>query len=193
MKTQNKQQVIAAALLILAAACSRLLPHPPNFVPIGALGIFGGAVISDKKYAFIFPLGALLLSDMLFEMFTSTPGFYGWGQLFVYAAFMITTFLATRIKEANVGNILLACIWSGVIFFLISNFGDWVARDWYPKTFSGLMACYTAALAFYKNDILGSFALNSVISNVFYAGILFGGFALVKNLGRNMRTQKVRS
>ena len=76
MKTQNKQLVFTAAGLILVAAIMRLIPHPPNFAPIASLAIFGGTVIADKKYALILPLGALLLSDILFEIFTTTQGFY---------------------------------------------------------------------------------------------------------------------
>ena len=182
MKTQNKRLVLTAAVVIFTAALSRLLPHPPNFVPILALGVFGGTVIKDKKYAFIFPLAALLISDTMFQLFTSTPGFYGLGQVFVYAAFMLTTFVATRIRKVNVANVLLTCIASSVIFFLVSNFGDWIARSFYPKTFAGLMTCYADALPFYNHDYLfGSFALNTLTSTIFFTALMFGAYAVVKN------------
>ncbi|MEP6675741.1 MAG: DUF6580 family putative transport protein [Ferruginibacter sp.] len=180
MNTQNRRLILTAATLILAAAMARLLPHPPNFAPIAALGIFGGSVVKDKKLAFILPLGALLLSDLLFQFFTSTPGFYGLGQIYVYGAFMLITFLSTRMKKISAVNIVFACIWSGVLFFLISNFGDWVTRSFYPPTFSGLMSCYTAGIVFYKNDLFGSMLLNSFMANFFFSGLLFGSYALIK-------------
>ncbi len=181
MKTQNRQLVFTAAIVILAAAFSRLIPHPPNFAAIGALGLFGGTVIKDKKYAFIFPLAALLVSDIILELFTAVQGFYGWGQLFVYGAFMLTTFLATKIKKVNSVNILLACVWTSLIFFTLSNFGDWVVRSFYPKTFSGLVQCYTEALPFYNHDyIFGSFALNTLTSTIFFSALMFGAYAMVK-------------
>ena len=172
--------VIAAAGVIIAAALSRVIPHPPNFAPIGALGIFGGIAIKDKKFAFIFPLGALFLSDLVLQLFTNTLGFYGAEQIFVYLAIMITTFLATRIKKANPTNILLACVWTGVIFFALSNFGVWVAHNYYPHTAAGLAQCYGQALVFYHNDLYSNFALNLFAGNVFFSAIMFGAYALIK-------------
>src|SRR5882762_8889622 len=180
MKTQNKPMIIIAAGLILIAAISRLLPHPPNFAPIASLAIFGGAVIGNKKYALILPLGALLLSDTLLELFTDTKGFYDISQSFVYGAVILITFLATRIKKINTKNILFACIWSGAIFFVLSNFGVWLNGLYYPKTFNGLMQCYYAAIPFYKNELFGSFLLNQFMANVFYTAVLFGAYAVVK-------------
>ncbi|MEY2916372.1 MAG: hypothetical protein RIS73_86 [Bacteroidota bacterium] len=180
MKTQNKQLVFIAAGLILAAAITRLIPHPPNFAPIASLAIFGGSVITNKKYALVLPLGALLLSDILFELFTTTQGFYDISQSFVYGAFILITFLATQIKKVNTINILLACIWSGAIFFILSNFGVWLTGIYYPKTFTGLIACYAAAVPFYKNELFGNMLLNTFMSNMFFTALLFGAYALIK-------------
>jgi hypothetical protein len=180
MKAQNKQTLLIAAGLILAAAFARLLPHPPNFAPIASLAIFGGTVISDKKYALVLPLGALFLSDVLFELFTSTKGFYDISQVFVYGAFILITYLATRIKKINTINILFACIWSGILFFLLSNFGVWLTGQLYAKTFNGLMQCYGAAIPFYKNDFFGNMLLNSFMGNVFFTSLLFAAYALFK-------------
>ena len=180
MKTQNRQLVFTAALLILAAAISRLIPHPPNFAPIASLAIFGGAVLTNKKYALIFPLGALLLSDTLFQLFTTTPGFYDISQTFVYGAFILITLIATRIKTVNTKTVLFACLWSGALFFVISNFGVWATGIYYPKTFSGLMSCYAAAVPFYKNEFFGNMLLNTFMSDFFYAALLFGVYSLVK-------------
>jgi hypothetical protein len=180
MKTQNKQLVFIAAGLILAAAITRLIPHPPNFAPIASLAIFGGSVITNKKYALVLPLGALLLSDILFELFTTTQGFYDISQSFVYGAFILITFLATQIKKVNTINILLACIWSGAIFFILSNFGVWLTGIYYPKTFTGLIACYAAAVPFYKDELFGNMLLNTFMSNMFFTALLFGAYALIK-------------
>ncbi len=189
MKTQNKQLIFSAAALILVAAISRLIPHPPNFAPIASLAIFGGAVITNKKYALILPLGALLLSDILFELFTSTPGFYDISQTFVYGAFILISFLATQIKKVNTKNILFACVWSGVIFFILSNFGMWLTGAYYPKTFNGLIACYAAAIPFYKNEFFGNMLLNTFMSNFFFTALLFGAYAFIKKTVFSTNTQ----
>jgi hypothetical protein len=189
MNTQNKYLVTTAVGIILLAAISRLIPHPPNFAPIASLAIFGGTVISNKKYALILPLGALLLSDVLFQLFTTTPGFYDISQTFVYGAFILITFLATKIKKANTTNILFACLWSGAIFFILSNFGVWLTGVYYPKTITGLMECYAAAIPFYKNELFGNMLLNTFMSNVFFTAVLFGAYAVVKKVIVSTNTQ----
>jgi hypothetical protein len=180
MNKQNNKLVISAALLIVFAALTRLFPHYPNFTAIGAMAIFGGSVIKDKKLAFLLPLAALLLSDICLSLFTSVKGFYGTGQIFVYGAFIIITALATFIRKTNTANIALAAVWSGLIFFLISNFGVWLLSSAYPKTLAGLGACYWIAIPFYNGEATGSFLLNSIVGNLFFSAILFGAYAVVK-------------
>lgn len=180
MNKQNSFLVLSAGLLIVAAAFTRLFPHPPNFTALGAIAIFGGSVIKDKKLAFLLPLAALLLSDVCLQLFTSTKGFYGTAQFFVYAAFFFITALATFMRKRSVTNITLAAIWSGAIFFLLSNFGVWVSSDIYPKSFTGLAACYAAAIPFYQNEFFGNFVLNSIMGNIFYSALLFGAYAILE-------------
>ncbi len=183
MNKQNNSLALSAGLLIIAAAFTRLFPHYQNFTAIGAIAVFGGSVIKDKKLAFALPLGALLLSDVCLELFTSTKGFYGISQYFVYAAFIIVTALSTLIKKRSVTNIALAAVWSAVIFFIISNLGVWISSDYYPKTLAGLAACFWAAIPFYKNDFFGNFLLNSIMGDLFYSALLFGSYYLVKKVG----------
>jgi len=180
MNKQNNRLITSATLLILAAAFTRLFPHPYNFTAIGAIALFGGSVIKDKKLAFILPLIALLLSDVCLQLVTSTKGFYGTSQYFVYAAFIIITALAMLIRRRSAANIALAAVWSGVIFFVISNIGVWSGSDFYPKTFAGLGACFAAAIPFYKNELFGNFLLNSIMGNAFYAALMFGAYYIVE-------------
>ena len=180
MNKQDNKLFTSAALLIAAAAFTRLFPHPYNFTAIGAIALFGGSVIKDKKLAFILPLVALLLSDVCFQLLTSTKGFYGTTQFFVYAAFITITGLAMLIQKRSVANIAFAAVWSAAIFFVISNFGVWISSDFYPKSIAGLGACYAAAIPFYKNELFGNFILNSVMGNVFYAALMFGAYAVIE-------------
>jgi hypothetical protein len=180
MNKQNKTLVLSAGLLIVAAAFTRLFPHPHNFTALGAMAVFGGSVIKDRKLAFLLPLGALLLSDVCLQLFTSTKGFYGITQYFVYTAFFIITALATLRQKRSVSNIALAAVWSAVIFFLLSNLGVWVSSTTYPKTITGLVACYGAAIPFYKNELFGNFVLNSIMGNAFYSAILFSAYAVIE-------------
>ena len=180
MNKQNNRMIFSAALLIVMAAVTRYFPHPPNFTAIGAMAIFGGATISNKKLAFILPLAALFLSDVALQLFSGTKGFYGTSQYFVYGAFMLITALSTFIKNKSAVNIVLAAVWSGIIFFVVSNFGTWVSGDIYPKTFVGLGSCFLAAIPFYQNEFFGNFALNAIYGNLFYGGLLFGIYAIME-------------
>jgi hypothetical protein len=150
--------------LILAAALSRLLPHPPNVAPITALALFGGVYL-DKKHAFLVPLGALLVSDYFL-------GFYS-GMAWVYASFAGIGCLGLWLrKHLNIGTALGASVAGSVLFFILTNFGVWIsARMLYPLTFAGLLECYTLAIPFFRNTLLGDMA---------YVGCLFGAYELAR-------------
>jgi len=180
MNKQNKTLVLSAGLLVITAAFTRLFPHAPNFTAVGAMAVFGGSVIKDKKLAFLLPLAALLFSDVCLQLFTETKGFYGTTQFFVYAAFLIITALATFMQKRSIANIALAAVWSGAIFFVLSNLGVWASSNFYPKSFAGLGACYAAAIPFYKNEFFGNFILNSIMGNVFYSALMFGAYTIME-------------
>jgi len=55
--------LLALALILLAAAL-RIAPHPWNFTPLGAMALFSGAVLRDRRLAYFFPLLALFLGDI---------------------------------------------------------------------------------------------------------------------------------
>jgi hypothetical protein len=187
MNKQNRSMVISAALLIVFAALTRLLPHPFNFTAVGAMAVFGGSVIKDKKLAFLLPLAALLLSDVCLQLFSSTKGFYGTTQFFVYGAFMLITLLSTFIRKTSVANIAFAAVWSGLIFFIISNLGAWISSTTYAHNLNGLLVCYAAAIPFYKNEFFGNFLLNGIMGNVFFSALLFGGYYL---MARNIKVER---
>ena len=53
------------AALIFVAALTRLLPHPPNFSPVEAIALFGGAYFANRAWAVLVPLAGLLVSDLV--------------------------------------------------------------------------------------------------------------------------------
>ena len=162
--TTNKS-LIAITALVLLAALSRLIPHPPNFAPVAAMALFAGAHIWDKRIAFAMPLVAMLIGDL----------FLGWhsGLLLVYVCMCISVAIGVALRgRIKPGTIALGAVASSVIFFTVTNFGVWLAFGLYPTTASGLVACYVAAIPFFHYTLLG---------DLFYAGVLFGGFALLQN------------
>lgn len=169
MNKQNNSLLIIAALMILAAACARLFVYPP----IIAMAIFGGAVIKDKRLAFVLPLVAMFLSDVMFELFTSTRGFYGWEQLAQYGIFALITWLGFLMKKINVLNVLGFSIAGSLVFYFLSNSASFLFDTYnaYTHDFNGYLACMKAGIPFIKIPL---------ISDLVYSCILFGGYYLME-------------
>ncbi len=174
----NKQTVVAFALLIIIAALYRVVPgNFWGFTPMIAMALFGGSVIKDRKLAFMLPLLSLFVSDLLFEtMFKfgigDMPGFYQ-GQFTNYLLFTSLTVVGFFVRERKPLSILAGAVTAPVLFFLASNFLVWAGHGGLhrPMTFGGLVLCYTDALPFFWNSLYGT---------LFFSGMLFGGYHLVK-------------
>ena len=159
---------------ILAAAALRLVPHPPNFTPIGAMALFSGAYLGRRgAVALVAPLGALFLSDLVLGFYRGMPTVY-----FSVALIVIIGWVALRrVSPIRVGG---AAIASSVLFFVLTNFGMWLSSGFYPHTLAGLEACYIAAIPFFQNTVAG---------DLFYAAVLFGGFALLERTVPALRSR----
>lgn len=151
-------------LMIFAAAFVRLIPHPPNFAPIAAMALFGGAYFSKKWAAFIVPLAAMFITDMIL-------GFHAtmWAVYLSFALIVVIGML--MIKQKKIGNIFFASVSASVLFFILTNFGAWLSSPFYAKTGAGLAACYTAAVPFFHQTLL---------SDLFFVGVMFGLYYLAK-------------
>jgi len=158
MKEKNKK-ILFITLFIIVAALMRLIPHPPNFVPITAIAIFAGVKFNNITLAYIVPVSIMLISDF-FIGFSSI-------SLFVYLAFILITSYSYLIKKYSIINILL----SSIIFFIITNFGVWVLPGGYPNNIEGLILCYTAAIPFFTNSIL---------ADLFFSALLYYGFEKIE-------------
>ncbi len=159
-----KPRLILLVSMILAAAAMRLVPHPSNFTPIGALALFGGAHFGKRRWAFVLPLAALLLSDAIL-------GFHS-QMLVVYGTFALVVCMGFYLRERRTAlPIAGAAVAASTLFFIVTNFGVWAFDGLYPRTFEGLVVCYIAAIPFFGNTLAGAF---------FYSALLFGGFALAE-------------
>lgn len=157
-------------LLIVAAALSRLLPHPFNFTPIGAMALFGAAHFSDKRLAFVLPFAAMWLSDLwLNNVLYDNGGTFQWmGSSWVYGTFCLISMMGLlALRRVRVGAVLGTSLMASVLFFLITNFSVWYGSLTYPQSIAGLMLCYEAGIPFFWNTLAG---------DLFYCAVLFGGF-----------------
>lgn len=142
---------------ILLVAGSRMLPHPPNFTPMMAIAIFSGAFFSSRRWAYALPLGAMVVSDF----------FIGFHSLsFVVYVSMIPAIwfgsLCADVAPIGERKTIFGLKWVGVglaadlSFFILSNLGVWGLSGFYEHSVSGLIYCYTLALPFLINQILGT-------------------------------------
>ena len=167
--------------IILLAALSRLLWHPDNFTPMTAIALFAAAYLGNRIVAFLVPLAAMLLSDAAIEWLVRSQlapswlaqkqGFYE-GMWLVYVTFALITAIGFVLRKNKslpaIGGVTLA---GSLVFFLVTNFLWWYGTTWYPHSLAGLVESYVAGLEFFKWTLLG---------DLFYATVLFGGFALAQ-------------
>ncbi len=176
----NSQKInlrfVALAGIILIAAFSRIVPHMPNFSPLGAIGLFGAAHFNKKWQAILIPICATFLSDLfinnvIYPQYYPTFTWLSTGFYWQYAAYILITLVAFFIfKKVSTATVVIGALASSTIFFLVSNFGCWPG-NYYPQNFGGLMQCYTAGVPFIQGTIVG---------DLFYSAVMFGGFALAQ-------------
>ncbi|MEM6965154.1 MAG: DUF6580 family putative transport protein [Bacteroidota bacterium] len=168
-------------VMILAAAATRFLPHPPNFTALGGMALFGAAYFSKKYWAFLVPFATLWLSDLILnnvvyaayhDGFTLLPTYAVW----TYVAFGLMILMGSKVlKKVKLPRVIGASIGASLIFFLVTNFGVWFfdSMNVFTDDASGLLAAYAAGLPFFWNTLVG---------DLFFVGILFGGFELIKSV-----------
>jgi hypothetical protein len=157
--------LLALALIVLAAAL-RIAPHPWNFTPIGAMALFAGAVIGDRRVAFFFPLLALFAGDLFIGFHKLIP--------LVYASFLLSVLIGRLLQTRRTVLLVATATFLGALqFFLITNFGVWWMLDTYAKTAGGLATCYIAGIPLFWNTLA---------SDALYVSFFFGGYAIAERM-----------
>ena len=137
------------AAIILFLAFSRLIPHAPNFTPLGAMALLSGAFIKDLRISISIPIIAMFLSDAIIGFHSSMLYVYGAVTLIVVASH----FWLTRLSLVSIS---LAALFSAIAFFLVTNFGAWLSHDMYAHNLSGLTQAYVAGIPFFKNTLISN-------------------------------------
>lgn len=163
--------------IIVLAVISRIIPHPYNFAPFGAIALFCGAFISSRWLAVMVPCIASWISGVILNntVYKSLfPEFTWFDSSIIWQCLAYTTMvlLAGKWLSANrsIPRIGMSAVGSSLLFFIISNFGCWVSGTMYTKDFAGLTATYISALPFYPATLAG---------DLLYTGVMFGLFSLV--------------
>lgn len=178
MQSNNKGLIFLTSIIVLVVF-SRLMPHAPNFTPVGAVTLLGAGFYSKRLLAFVVPLLSMWLSDLIlnnvvygvyFDKFTLFTSF----QIYTFAAIALTALLGINLfSKITAGRVFAGTVASAVIFFLITNFGSWLGNvAMYPQNLGGLVASYVAGLPF---------LLNMLLSNLIFGFIFFYGYMLITN------------
>jgi hypothetical protein len=156
-----------------------------NFSAIGAICLFGAAHLNKKWQVFAIPVVAALISDLLINIiiYRNFYGEFTWltnGFYWQYGSYiLITLFGILLFNRISVTKVISGAVGSGIIFYLISNFGAFILSPAYPHNIGGLLTCYMAGIPFISGTLLG---------NLFYSGLLFGSFALLQQKFVVLRT-----
>jgi hypothetical protein len=166
-------RLVLIVSFILLAASVRILPHPWNFTPIGAISLFSGAKLNNRFAAFLVPLTALFPGDLFVGLYKL--------MIAVYLSFCISVFIGRYIRlRQTLFSLSVATLLGSVQFFLVTNFAIWAAGlTSYAKSTAGLINCYVAGIPLFGNTIAG---------DAFYSVVLFGGFALAERLSPALRS-----
>lgn len=157
-------------LVVLMAVLTRFVPHMPNLSPVFGALLYGGAHLK-RRDAIWYPVALLAASDVVLTTLVYRMRL-GWGQSIVWMGFAVVALIGHWLRKHNtVANIGVASIAGPTAFFIISNFGVWLGSRMYPPTLNGLIACYVAAVPFYRN---------SIIAGVAYTALLFGAHEIYR-------------
>ncbi len=170
----------AVALIVFGTLC-RLVPHPPNFSPFGALSLYAGARL-PRRWAWAVPLVAMALSDTIIE-FGSGRSTFTPVRGTIYATYAATALLASWALRGRTSPWTLPA-WSlaaSTLFFLTTNLAVWATGGMFPLTVEGLVACYVSALPFFGNTVVADLAGTAAF---------FGLGALVRQLDPLVRREE---
>jgi hypothetical protein len=211
LAAENQPVLLRAILIfgmIVLGAALRLAPHPWNFTPVGAIALFVGATVRDRRLAFLFPALVMLATDAIIGFNKLSP--------LVYASFLLSVIIGREVvgarfslparagasRQARRGcsstreeptqnprkhalpRIAAATFFGSLQFFLITNFGVWAFLGSYPRTAAGLAACYLAGLPLFWNTLAG---------DATYTALLFGAFAMAEHLAPSVRGEAKRA
>ncbi|HYL37079.1 MAG TPA: DUF6580 family putative transport protein [Bryobacteraceae bacterium] len=177
--TKNAAGKPVALSLTVLGALARLLPHPPNFAPVGGVSLFAGARLPAWQ-AYLVPLALMVITDPIYGAFYGVPA-YSRMQLFTYGSFLIAVWLGRSLRGAvNIPRIAALSVINSIQFFVITNFGTWLGSSHtYAHSVAGLTACYIAAIPFFGWTLA---------SDAFYTAALFGLYAwLTRNAAARER------
>ena len=171
----SKKIILILSLLIIGIL-GRIIPHPPNVTPMIAIALLASHAFKNKWIAILIPLFGMWISDLvinnyLYAGYYDKFMFFSSGSLWIYGAILLTVLIGKiLIKHIKLSTVFLSSITASFFFFIITNFGVWFSSMMYPKSLLGLIECYTLAIPFFGNALIG---------DLIYSMVLFLSYSLV--------------
>ncbi len=171
----NKHNTYIAILIVIVSVgiAARLVPHMDNFVPITALSLLA-AVYLPRKLALVTPLAMMITSDLFIGLHNTV--------LFTWGSFVLIALIGGLIykKTNKQSTVVLFSPFAATLFFVVTNFGVWLAGGLYPHTWSGLVNCYTLALPFFRATLVSDIVYTPVVFIVAAAAVKVSSLAFSK-------------
>ena len=175
MNSFNINSKITIFGIIVLAVISRLIPHPYNFAPFGAIALFSGAMIHNRFAAVLWPcvaawISGVILNNTLYAGMFPDFTWFDYNIFWQCLAYALTTLVGRNMLMRNASAFRLgsAALGSSLIFFIVSNFGYWTTGLFYTKDLAGMIACYTSALPFYPASLAGDLLYTGAMFGIFY-------------------------
>ena len=170
--------MFASAFLILVAVLYRVVPVMmgvdqngwlSNFAPLAAIALCG-AIYLPRRMAVLLPLAALVVSDVVLNVFHYHRDLLTWEILPRYVALALVSALGFSLRgEATTGRVIGASIVGSLAFYFISNTGSWIADPGYAKTAGGWVMAMTSGLPGHPPTWM--FYRNTLVSDVLFTGL----------------------
>lgn len=185
-----KAGLILLISIITAIIFFRTIPHAPNFTPLGGATLLGAAFFGRKYLAVLVPIVAMWLSDLLLNntLYASYTEGFQWVatyQIFTFAAIALTAIFGMKwFTKINNSKIFGGAIIATLLFFVVTNFGTWLAGTLYAKSLAGLVACYVAAIPF---------LLNSLASNLIFTFAAFYLYSFITERKPSLKLTQIKT
>ncbi len=152
---------VICSIFVIVGVVTRFLPHPPNFSPLMAIALFSGAHFTYKRDSLWVPLLAWFIGDIFIGFHALQPVIYSLVLLMAIAGWKLR-------GQVKAWSVLGFSVSGSILFFLVTNFFVWVTSGMYEHTTAGLIQCYTMAIPFFHNSLLGDLFFNTVFFGLIY-------------------------
>lgn len=143
-----KKEILPILGLIIFLALFRIIPHPSNFTPLLAAGVFSGFYFRSFFLGSFIVILAMFFGDLYL-------GFHN-TMIFTYVSIIVAVGIGMLIRNLKFKEVFLTGIASSACFFIITNFGAWLTLEMYEKSFAGLLQSYVLAIPFFHNTLIST-------------------------------------